>query len=345
MDAHLRIEDLHCSIAGSPVLRGVGFQLRKGEIACLLGPSGCGKTTVLRAIAGFIQPDQGRIVLNGRLLSSPDCMVAPEKRGVSMVFQDYALFPHMTVRDNLAFGLHRLRKEERSRRLDFLLELTRLTPLAKRYPHELSGGQQQRVALARAMAINPDLLLLDEPFSGLDTDLRRELGVRVREILKNQQITAILVTHDQEEAFTVADSIGVMRDGDICQWDSPYNLYHQPGDPFVAGFVGRGAFLPGRISGPGQVATELGELRGETGQRRAGEEVRVLLRPDDLIQDPHSPYKAVVTSKLFIGTNTLYSLRLPSGHQVEAMLPSHENFSVGEQMGARVEAAHLILFD
>lgn len=346
MSPHLRVENLSCKIARTPILRDVSFELEKGEIGCLLGPSGCGKTTVLRTLAGFQTPSSGKIILNDRLLSDAKTIVPPEQRGVSMVFQDYALFPHMTVKENIGFSLVRLTPAERNKRIAFLLELTHLETLASRYPHELSGGQQQRVALARSLAMGPELLLMDEPFSGLDSDLRRELGLRVREILKNQQITAILVTHDQEEAFSVADQVGVMQDGHIHQWATPYNLYHEPGNRFVADFVGRGVFVPGKVGTNGMVSTELGELGGKISNPVAGgTEVQVLLRPDDVIQDSNSPHRAIVTNKLFVGTNTLYTLRLPSGHQVESMLPSHENFPVGAELAIRVAANHLILFE
>ncbi len=344
--SYLVVDDIHCEIARSQVLRGTSFRLEKGEIGCLLGPSGCGKTTVLRALAGFQPLLAGRIELAQELLSDASHSMAPEQRGVSMVFQDYALFPHLTVAQNVAFGLQRLKPDERRRRVAFQLELTKLDALGERYPHELSGGQQQRVALARALATQPRLLLLDEPFSGLDSDLRRELGLRVREILKNQQITAILVTHDQEEAFSVADQVGVMQDGRILQWASPYSLYHEPVSRFVADFVGRGVFLPGRTQTEGSVITELGEISGRAGRTvPSGSQVQVLLRPDDVVQDQSSPYRAIVTNKIFIGTSTLYTLRLPSGHQIESMLPSHENFPLGAELGVRVDADHLILFD
>lgn len=346
MAAHLSVENLSCKIAGNPVLRDVSFTLDKGEIGCLLGPSGCGKTTVLRTLAGFQNPSSGKVTLNNRVLSDHQKIVSPEQRGVSMVFQDYALFPHMTVKENIGFSLVQVASQERNRRIAFLLELTHLEQLANRYPHELSGGQQQRVALARSLAMGPDLLLLDEPFSGLDADLRRELGLRVREILKNQQITAILVTHDQEEAFSVADQVGVMQDGHIHQWATPYNLYHEPCNRFVADFVGRGVFIPGTAGENGMVSTELGELGGKVSNPVVnGAEVQVLLRPDDVIQDDESPHRAIVTNKLFVGTSTLYTLRLPSGHQIESMLPSHENFPVGAELAIRVAADHLILFD
>jgi len=227
----LTVDNIHLSYGRLSVVRGLSFSLARGEIGCLLGASGCGKTTALRAIAGFERLLSGEIRINDQVVSSADDMVAPEKRSVGMVFQDQALFPHLRVIDNVSFGLRSLSRDERFSRVEGLLELTGLTGLGQRYPHELSGGQQQRVALARALAPEPAVLLLDEPFSNLDTGLRRGLGEEVRAILKERGTATLLVTHDQEEAFALADRIGLMQDGRMLQWDSPYELYHQPATP------------------------------------------------------------------------------------------------------------------
>jgi len=229
-----------------PVVDDFSLSLEKGHIGCLLGASGCGKTTVLRAIAGFEPLRAGRIELDGTLLSAPGFQVEPEHRQVGMMFQDYALFPHLTAEKNVAFGLRRLDKAERARRVGEMLHLVGLEGSGRRYPHELSGGQQQRVALARALAPRPGLLLLDEPFSNLDIDTRERLAFEVRDILKQAGHTALLVTHNQAEAFAIADRIGVMRKGVIAQWDTPYGLHHRPADDFVADFVRREALMAQR---------------------------------------------------------------------------------------------------
>ncbi|OZI60936.1 ABC transporter ATP-binding protein [Bordetella genomosp. 11] len=226
----------------------LSLTLPGGHIGCLLGPSGCGKTTVLRAIAGFEPPAGGRILLDGVVLSSTTRHVAPERRRVGMMFQDYALFPHLTVGRNVGFGLRRQPRAERERRVAEMLELVGLAQAVDRYPHELSGGQQQRVALARALAPSPDLLLLDEPFSNLDADARERLAFEVRDILKHTGHTAVLVTHDQAEAFAIADRIGVMTEGRVAQWDTPYNLRHHPATPFVADFIRREALAEQRAA-------------------------------------------------------------------------------------------------
>jgi iron(III) transport system ATP-binding protein len=334
------------------VVDGLSLSLASGSIGCLLGPSGCGKTTVLRCIAGFEPIRSGEIWLNDRLVSSPGTMVPPERRGVGMVFQDYALFPHLTVARNIAFGLHGIDGVERDRRIAHYLEATGLSGLEKKFPHELSGGQQQRVALARAMAPRPDLLLLDEPFSNLDVDLRERLAADIRAVIKRFNITAILVTHDQQEAFAIADEVGVMHDGQIEQWDSGYNLYHRPATRFVADFVGQGVFLPGAVLSPRQVSIELGVLNGDIPANCAigcdacgkGCQVEVLLRPDDIVHEDGSGLKAEVLSKAFRGAEILYTLKLESGRKVLALVPSHHNHAIGEHIGIRLDVDHVVAF-
>lgn len=219
------------------VVDALSLTLARGDIGCLLGASGCGKTTVLRAIAGFEPVRAGRIVLDGQTVASPSIDVPPERRRIGMMFQDYALFPHLSVADNVGFGLRRASKAQRRARIAEMLTLVGLADCAGAYPHELSGGQQQRVALARALSPSPELLLLDEPFSNLDVDTRERLAFELRDILKRTGHTAILVTHNQAEAFAIADRIGVIQHGQLAQWDTPYTLHHHPASPSVADFV------------------------------------------------------------------------------------------------------------
>jgi iron(III) transport system ATP-binding protein len=262
-----------------------------------------------------------------------------------MVFQDYALFPHLSVARNIAFGLNGLSSAAAQSRTATMLELVGLVELADAYPHELSGGQQQRVALARALAPAPGLLLLDEPFSNLDVELRERLSLEVRAILKSAGTTAILVTHDQHEAFALAEEIGVMKDGRIEQWDTAYNLYHRPRTRFVADFVGQGVFVRGVTEDSGKVRTELGELEGdtETGVPR-GAAVDMLLRPDDILHDDASPWRAEVTAKAFRGAEFLYTLQLASGTRVMSLVPSHHNHAIGERIGIRLAIDHVVAF-
>lgn len=323
----------------------LSFTLARGQIGCLLGPSGCGKTTALRCIAGFETIANGEIHVNQRLVSSRTLSVPAEKRHISMVFQDYALFPHLDVKSNVGFGLRNMDRAASRQRIAEMLEVVGLQALGNAYPHELSGGQQQRVALARALAPKPDLLLLDEPFSNLDVALRERLGLEVRAILKQQNATAVLVTHDQQEAFAIADEIGILHRGMIQQWDVPYKLYHVPNNRFVADFIGEGVFIPGTVLGPDTIEIELGIVPAKMPENCCtGCTVDVLIRPDDLIHDDHSPMQATVIAKAFRGAEFLYTLQLNSGVQVLSLVPSHHNHALGEKIGIKLEIDHVIAF-
>ena len=350
--AMLELREIHKSYGDQRAVDGLSFSLERGSIACLLGPSGCGKTTVLRCIAGFERIEQGEILINSIAVSTSQLLLPPERRRIGMVFQEHALFPHLSVGANIAFGLHQSPQTEQRRRVAELADAVGLQGLERKYPHELSGGQQQRVALARALAPRPDLLLLDEPFSNLDTGLRERLSLEVRDILKTNGATAVLVTHDQQEAFAMADEIGVMREGRIAQWDSAYNLYHRPVNRFVADFVGQGVFLPARVLNSRQVEIELGILNGAIPHAcregcavcGLGCNVEVLLRPDDVIHDDTSAAQAEVVHKAFRGAEILYTLKLASGRKVLALVPSHHNHAIGERIGIRLDVDHVVAF-
>jgi len=352
MNPVLRFDQVSHCYGELCVFDRLSFTLARGQIGCLLGPSGCGKTTVLRCIAGFEPITGGSILLNGVEVSRPGQQTAPERRHVGMVFQDYALFPHLTVAGNIAFGLRALSTAQRADRVGELLEVIGLPAAGKRYPHELSGGQQQRIALARALAPRPELLLLDEPFSNLDVEMRERLGQEVRDILKQQGTTAMLVTHDQAEAFAVADEIGILQGGKLAQWDSPYNLYHRPANRFVADFIGKGVFVPGIVLEDQRIDIGIGKLTGELPPEclqgcadcANACDVEVLLRPDDIVHDDASPLKARVLHKAFRGADILYTLGLPDGRQALSVVPSHHDHALGEQIGIRVEADHVIVF-
>ncbi|WP_153109404.1 ABC transporter ATP-binding protein [Propionivibrio limicola] len=351
--SHLELDHLVQRYGEHTVVNGVSFRIETGSIACLLGPSGCGKTTLLRCIAGFEPIAGGEIRVEGELFSRPGCSLPPEKRQIGMVFQDYALFPHLTISDNIAFGLKDETPEERKTRVAGLLQTIGLDHQGNKYPHELSGGQQQRVALARALAPRPQLILLDEPFSNLDVDLRERLSVEVRDILKQEGMTAILVTHDQHEAFAMADEIGIMHGGAIQQWDTPYNLYHRPANRFVADFVGQGAFLEGTIIDEHWVEVDTGVLESQkplaccfdaSPACGPGSRVEVLVRPDDVVHDDASPLKAEVLHRAFRGAEFLYTLRLPGGAQLLSLVSSHHNHAIGEQIGIRLEIDDIVCF-
>jgi iron(III) transport system ATP-binding protein len=337
----LEVENLRHAYGDQEVVRNLSFSLARGAIGCLLGPSGCGKTTVLRCIAGFEAIQEGEIRLAGKVVSGRGVMLPPERRRIGMVFQDYALFPHLPVSGNIAFGLHATRAHERAARVTELAQLVGLSASLDKYPHEISGGQQQRVALARALAPRPELLLLDEPFSNLDVDLRERLSLEVRDVIKASGATAVLVTHDQQEAFAMADEIGVLHQGRIQQWDNPYNLYHRPANRFVADFVGQGVFLPAKALNGRQLQIELGVLQGDS---QGLQNLEVLLRPDDVVHDDAAPTQAEVVHKAFRGAEILYTLRLASGQKVLALVPSHHNHALGEKIGIRLDVDHVIAF-
>ncbi len=345
MNKLLEVIDAVIGYGGQPVVRQVSFALDPGKIGCLLGPSGCGKTTLLRAIAGFEMLESGEVRMRGQVVSHAGWALPPEKRQVGMVFQDFALFPHLRVGDNIAFGLRHLSERARRERMQDLLRLVGLPERENDYPHQLSGGQQQRVALARAMAPRPELLLMDEPFSSMDAELREQLAREVRDILREEEITALLVTHDQYEAFAMADEIGVLDAGRLMQWDSGYNLYHRPANRFVADFIGQGVLLPGEVVGTGQVRTELGVITGQLPSGcQTGCRLELLLRPDDIQHDDQSRLQAKVVAKAFRGAEFLYTLELASGTRVLCLAPSHHDHSIGGEIGIRVEVDHLVMF-
>lgn len=333
-------------------LNHLSLRLERGDIGCLLGPSGSGKTTVLACVAGLEKPAAGSVHIGGH----DKTRLPPEKRGVGMVFQDFALFPHLTVRQNILFGGAKANDTKTNGGVgamasEELESLCGISAVAHSYPHELSGGEAQRAALARALANAPALLLLDEPFSRLDAALRERLMREVRAIVKESGITALMVTHNQHEAFTIADVGGVINHGAICQWDNIYNLYHRPQCAFVAGFVGDGALIKGQLTADGGAQTQLGLLRGENlsagGLAKAGDAVKILLRPDDIVAVTEGGISAVVCERAFRGPTTLYKLRIGEDGGFETVLsalPSHCNFAVGDDVRITAKPRHLVLF-
>lgn len=358
---YLEVQDLVVGYEKVIVVNGLSLTLQQGEIGCFLGYSGCGKTTALRAIAGLEQSRQGKVSLNNQRLTDQSerssFAVAPANRGMGMVFQDYALFGHLSVAKNIGFGLSKWSANDKKARILEMLELVELTEHADKRPAELSGGQQQRVALARALAPKPKLLLLDEPFSNLDVVLRESLAMSVRDILKRTNTTAILVTHDQNEAFALADKVGVMNEGKLVQWATPSELYHEPVSPFVAEFVGEGAMIDGIIK-EGHVETVLGdiyrpmEVYNASGQSQYceydypnGTPIKVLVRPDDIIHDDDSEQTALVVGRVFRGANYLYRLQLDDGQIVLSLVASHHNHAVGTRIGILPMLEHIVVFN
>lgn len=341
----LVLEQLAVAYGPHTVVKDISLSLSKGQIGCLVGPSGCGKTTILRAIAGFEPVAGGQISLAQGVVSSSQLHCPPEQRHLGMVFQDFALFPHLTVAENIGFGLQQLSRADATKRTRELLQLVGLPDLGRRYIHQLSGGQQQRIALARAIAPKPEILLLDEPFSSLDAELRESLARDIRQILKHEEMTAVMVTHDQFEAFTMADLIGVMEHGRLQQWATPYELYHKPVNRFVADFIGRGVLLPGEMLDGQQVKTSFGIFsQSYLSNLQRGEQVDVLIRPDDIVHDDDSGVTAKVLDKSFRGSHILYTLQLKSGEEVYCLALSHHNHAVGEMIGIRLDLDHMVVY-
>jgi iron(III) transport system ATP-binding protein len=323
-DPVLELDGVSKDYGHARVVRGLSLAVEEGELLTLLGPSGCGKTTTLRLIAGLERPSTGEIRLNGEPVSGAGTHVAPEARDVGVVFQEFALFPHLTARENVAFGLADEEEAARDARVEDLLELVGLTDHDEKYPDELSGGQQQRVALARSLAPEPHLLLLDEPFSNLDVDLRVEMREEVRRILKEAGVTAISVTHDQEEAMSISDRVAVMYDGQLEQVDTPEGVFQQPRSRFVASFLGHASFLAGTVDGE-VVHTGLGDIAREAINGLApeydGSDIDVLVRPDDIRARAarNGSANGEVVNRRYLGPTVLYRLELESGDVIGCM--------------------------
>ncbi len=334
-------------------LVNLSLTLSTGEIGIIIGPSGCGKTSLLRTIAGFTNPQRGKILINKKIVydsTNIKNLLEPDKRNVGMVFQDYALFPHLDIEKNILFALTRglPSRANRSKELKCteMLKLTGLEKIRNKFPHELSGGQQQRVALARALAPSPDIILLDEPFSNLDPNLRSRLAKEVMRILRITGTSALMVTHDQQEALSLSDKLGVIFSGSLIQWCKPYDLYHQPKNAEIAKFLGEGAFITGKLEG-NKVSTPIGQfllLPNLDNSYKNHQLVRVLLRPDDIIHDDSSKLKAKVVRKEFRGANFLYTLELINGEKIISLVPSHHDHALNEPIGIKPEVDHVITF-
>ena len=327
----IRCQELSKKFGEVQAVDGVNLTLHEGRFLALLGPSGCGKTTTLRLLAGFEPPDTGKIEIGQQIVSGQGVFVPPEQRSVGMVFQEYALFPHMSVADNVAFGIpKRIDKKER---VHETLRMVGLADAMKRMPYELSGGQQQRVALARALAPQPQLILLDEPFSNLDAGLRSQVRAEVRQILRQAQATVIFVTHDQEEALSLADEVAVMIEGCIIQTDTPQKLYRRPISKQVATFLGNANFLPGQAL-EGQVSCALGQL--PTSSTYSGS-VEVMLRPEDLALVPDETGSAEIISREYFGHDQLVKVRLDSTIELQSrLLGSEGDFYPGQRVELKV---------
>lgn len=334
----LEVKNVSLGYGANIVVQNVNLRLAQGEIGCLLGPSGCGKTTLLRAIAGFEPVREGEIALKHQTVAAAARHVPPQLRDIGMVFQDHALFPHLNVADNVGFGLHGRTRAERTARVQAMLELVGLQGMGGRWPHELSGGQQQRVALARALVPEPSLLLMDEPFSSLDTSMRESIAREVRAILKQAKATALMVTHDQNEAFAMADNVGAMARGQLMQWGNAVQVYCAPATRDVAQFVGEGALLSAKPTAGGQWQTALGLLAAGHPHFESAQGVQVLLRPEHVcLVEQGVPAKVI--ERTFRGSHFVFELELPDGQHVQAKVSLHALYGACDtvQLGLAVD--------
>ncbi len=337
----LTIENLTCCYHGQAVLQQLSLEVKQGEIVCLLGASGCGKTTLLKSIAGLLPLSSGRMVIGDTVVADSGVWLPPEQRNIGMIFQDYALFPHLTVAQNIAFGLHDWSKDRVADKVAQMLELVHLQGLDNRYPHQLSGGQQQRVAIARALAQEPDLILLDEPFSNIDTQVRHGLIRDIRQIFKQQGVTAIFVTHSREEAFAFADRMAVMNHGIIEQFGPATELYYRPSSRFVAEFLGTGSYLPAQVTAD-TLTTPFGHVpTSSLAVMQQGSSVDWLLRPQNISLVPNFDGKGIIIEQVFMGDCCRYTVDY-LGHQL--VVNSHHILQVGERVDIAIEPHEPVVF-
>ncbi|EJN6827471.1 ABC transporter [Vibrio cidicii] len=342
MSCALSIRNLTCQYDQQTILESLSLHVEPGQIVCLLGASGCGKTTLLKAIAGLLPLSAGEMCLNGVTIDNGQHWLPPEQRNIGMIFQDYALFPHLTVADNVGFGLKGFSQQEKQSRVAEMLDLVHLSAFAQRYPHQLSGGQQQRVAIARSLAYKPDLLLLDEPFSNIDTQVRHELIGEIRKLFKAQGVTAIFVTHSREEAFAFADKMAVMNHGVIEQYGTASELYYQPSSKFVADFLGGGSYLPATRLSESEFETQLGVVEAQAQQPiELNARCELLLRPQHIQISAAEKSSIHILEQQFMGDHCRYVIE-SNGSQLLAS--SSQALSVGQSVSVKVDTQGILAF-
>lgn len=341
----LEIENISLNIDGNLIIDNLNLNICEQEIISIIGPSASGKSSLLRIIAGFENVNSGRVKINGVIVDDRSKVVEPQNRQVGIIFQDLALFPHLNCEDNILFGISKHTPAEKFKRLNRLSNLLDISGILKSFPHEISGGQQQRIAIARALAPKPEILLLDEPFSALDEKLKETLMSDVKKLLQEEKITTIVITHNIKEAFEISDKIAFLDDKKIIQYDTAYNLYHKPLTKEIANFCGIGSFINGKVIDVNHVQTKLGQFFGNTSQFTIGSNVKVMIRPDDIIHDDNSTQSAKVIEKSFHGSDFLYKLELSDGERVFCYTPSHHNHALNEVIGIKPVIDHLIIFN
>ena len=341
----LKINNISYSIKDNKILENLSLDILSGDIVSIIGPSAAGKTTLLRIIAGFDRVNSGCVMLNDNLVNDDRIFIEPHDRKIGIIFQDIALFPHLSCKDNILFGISNQNLDTQAQRLTYLLNLLGIDEVANKFPDEVSGGQQQRVAIARALAPKPEILLLDEPFSALDEELKDQLIKDLKKLLKNEKITSIIITHNIKESFQISDRVAYLSSKKVLQYDTPYDIYHRPKSREIAKFCGIGSFLEGTVIDANHIKTSLGTLFGDTSPFHKNDVVDVMVRPDDVIHDDHSTQSAKVIEKFFHGSDFLYKLELRDGQNILCFTPSHHNHSINEMIGIKAELDHLILFN
>ena len=340
----LNLQSVKISLDSKVILDDVNLKIDTGEIVSLMGSSASGKTSLIRSIAGFHNISSGVIQIDGQIVDDSIRRSDVAMRNVGVIFQDLALFPHLTVRENICFGLNNIdsaQQQNRAKKLEDLLDIENIT---NRYPNQISGGQQQRVAIARAIAPKPNLLLLDEPFSALDYELKDNLMNDIMKLIKSENITAILITHSPEEAFKMSDKIAFISNNTITQFANPYDIYHRPVSKEIANFFGISSYIKAKITDSSHINCILGDFVGMVDQFNKDDKVDLLIRPDDIIHDDDSLFSAKVTEKTFRGSDFLYELELKDGQKIFCYAPSHHNHQVNEVIGIKLDLDHLVIF-
>ena len=340
----LNLQSVKITLDSKVILDDVNLKIETGEIVSLMGSSASGKTSLIRSIAGFHNISSGVIQIDGQIVDDSIRRSDVAMRNVGVIFQDLALFPHLTVRENICFGLNNVdsaQQQNRAKKLEDLLDIENIT---NRYPNQISGGQQQRVAIARAIAPKPNLLLLDEPFSALDYELKDNLMNDIMKLIKSENITAILITHSAEEAFKMSDKIAFISNNTITQFANPYDIYHRPVSKEIANFFGISSYIKAKITDSSHINCILGDFVGMVDQFNKDDKVDLLIRPDDIIHDDDSLFSAKVTEKTFRGSDFLYELELKDGQKIFCYAPSHHNHQVNEVIGIKLDLDHLVIF-